>query len=490
MLRFLLNDTLVESDELSPDLTVLSYLRDYQGLCGTKEGCGSGDCGACTAVVVSLVNDKLCYRSINTCIAFVGSLHGCQLLTVEHLASPGKLHPAQQAMVDCHGSQCGFCTPGIVMSIFALTKNHTRPAAASGQRDVIDQALGGNLCRCTGYRPIVDAARMALDACCSSSYRDTFSAEAAATIAQLKSLQSDDSTAHGAFYRPRSIAAVCELRAQYPDASILAGGTDLALLVTQRHRKLKQIISLQHVEELNYCTERDAHWCIGAAYPLADFQQHFEAQCVDIGALLKRFGSTQVRNRGTVGGNIANASPIGDLPPLLIALRAQLVLQSSVEQRVIAIEDYFIDYRKTVLRADEILVEIRIPQSSLPAAADGPIVKIYKISKRLDDDISAALAVFQLTMKGAEVSSLSAAFGGMAAVPKRAVALEQVLTGKPLDEAVLALADAALEADFKPISDARASEWYRLQVCKNLLRRLAVEVNDSRTATRVIDYVG
>lgn len=483
MLQFLLNDIMVEEENLAPDLTVLDYLRNHRQLTGTKEGCASGDCGACTAVLVSVQNAALVYRSLNTCITFVGSLHGKQLITVEYLAIQGSLHPVQQAMVDFHGSQCGFCTPGFVMSTFALQQNVDCSTTSDHQQhEMIEEYLGGNLCRCTGYRPIIQAAKSVLELPSADDQR--FSAANEAIIGLLESIA--PRTHSGGFYRPTTVDQVCTLRSSLPAARLLAGGTDLALEITQKLDQFDDVISLKEVTELDYCHCESDQWRIGAAFSLTDFLVRFGPLCSDLESVMKRFGSMQIRNQGTVGGNIANASPVGDLAPVLIALQGKVVLQSKSGQRVVELQDFFVSYKNTLLADDEIVREIRIPATVF---SDQWVTRIYKISKRAEDDISAVLAAFHVQMIGDTVSDLRVAFGGMAAIPKRAQALENALRGRELTADTILKAQQAIEKDFQPISDARASAEYRLQVSKNLLQRLAIEINQTDVQTRVSDYV-
>ena len=485
MLRFLLNNIIVEEDDLPADLTVLDYLRNYRQLTGTKEGCASGDCGACTVVVASVQNERLHYESINSCISFVGALHGKQLITVEHLAQGKKLHPVQQAMVVCHGSQCGFCTPGFVMSLFSMAKQGAVQSASA--RAHIDEHLGGNLCRCTGYRPIIDAAESVLQIGSDTS-ADHFSENESAVIKQLQSIQ--DTPSKDGFFRPKTLADIFLLREQYPEAPLLAGGTDLALEVTQKLNQYPAIICLKNVTELDYCRSERDYWQIGSAYTLSNFLSFFGALNPDIKRLLQRFGSTQVRNQGTVGGNIANASPIGDLPPLCIALGAQVMLASTSGERMLPLEEFFIDYKKTALQRGEIVSGLRIPHAALDTNdGENTQCKVFKISKRNDDDISAVCAVFCFQLDGERIKHIKAAFGGMAAIPKRALHLEKALLGQALTESVLAAAHDALAKDFQPITDARASADYRLQVSGNLLRRMAIEVGSIDGLKRVHDHV-
>ena len=466
MIRFLLNREEVAIGESRGDVTVLDYLRDLRQKCGTKEGCASGDCGACTVVVATVENDSLAYRAINSCITFVGALHGKQLITVEDLAADKKLHPVQQAMVEQHGSQCGFCTPGFVMSMFALYKNQPVASRKKVSRQTIEEYLGGNLCRCTGYRPIMDAALQATR----NVKADQFSQHESECIKKLQAI-AKDKPGMPCFHLPDSAPQLAELLQQYPHAQLLAGGTDLALEVTQQLKPIDNIIFLDRVAELRRIHRTDTHHEIGAAVPLSQCGDLLCDEYPDLGELLRRFGSAQIRNQATLGGNIANASPIADLPPVLIALDAEVVLQKGERQRSVAIENYFLDYKKTALAGGEFIRAIR-----LPVAKSGGCLKAYKVSKRIDDDISALCAVFFVARKGNLIETIRTGFGGMAAIPKRALRCEQALLGQPLDHHTLAKAQQALREDFQPISDVRASAAYRMTVAQNLLQRLFIEL--------------
>ncbi len=488
MLRYLYNDKIIHEPALAADLTVLDYLREYKQLCGTKEGCASGDCGACTVVLAErVVSDtgveELQYRTVNSCITFAGALQGKQLITVENLADQKTLHPSQQSMVDCHGSQCGFCTPGFVMSIFSAMKSHSEQEA---DREFIDEQLGGNLCRCTGYRPIVDAAVQAMG---QATQADKFSRNAKATLAQLKELAATDSADQSCngFFRPQTVTELCQLRADYPQAVVLSGGTDLALRVTQNLDSLDQIIMLGEIAELKFFDVESELIRIGAGLSLTEFRKRIADLCPDLEELLVRFGGTQVRNQATVGGNFANASPVGDLPPVLIALNTSVVLQSIRGQRSISAEEFFISYKNTSMQTDEFVREFSIPRSAFAATdkSQRVINRFYKISKRLDDDISAVCAAIHLVMEGETVVEVSTGFGGMAEIPKRALALEAVLVGRVLDNSCIEDSRQALKQDFAPIDDVRASAGYRMQVCENLLYRLASEIYSPEVATRV-----
>ncbi len=479
MIRFLLNQQLIETSPDRADLTILDYLRHRKQLYGTKEGCASGDCGACTVVLGEVHKDRINYSHINSCITLLGSLHGKQLLTVEHLQRGQQLHPAQEALVTHHGSQCGFCTPGFVMSLFALVKDHQPVRNSTQRKQKIEEYLGGNLCRCTGYRPIIDAAVETL----TTPQTDQFETGRRDTIKKLQTIQAMPDAGSDIFHIPASIDQLCTLIEHYPEARLSAGATDLALEITQQLSSIKRIILLTQVVELTRITEHDTQYEVGAAVSLTRVQALLARQYPDTRELLLRFGSRQIRNQGTIGGNIANASPIGDLPPVLIALGATLVLQQGTHQRTIDAEAYFIDYKVTALGQGEFIRSVRIPK-----ADKDHVLKIHKISKRLDDDISTVCVAFHVAIKDNRFESVRVAFGGMAAVPKRARHLETALRGKPVHTDTIAFAQQALESDFQPISDARASAGYRIQVAQNLLHRLYLELTAPHTPCRVTHH--
>lgn len=462
---------LAEVDNLAADTTILSYLRDALGRTGTKEGCASGDCGACTVVVVERDGETLSYEAINACIAPLGSLDGKQLITVEDLRDPdtGTLHPVQQAMVDSHGSQCGFCTPGFIMSLFSLYHNAGAEPVA---RETILEALGGNLCRCTGYRPIVEAAQRALQ----QAPHDAFTEHSAATVAALEHLQTTSAAAPsltdsgGAYHRPATVVELTSLLHEHPEARMVAGGTDLLLEVTQQLRPLTQLIDICAVDELDRVEITDEHIELGAAVTHRDAQDTLLADYPELAELIERFGSLQIRSRGTVVGNIANASPIGDWPPVLLALGATLQLRGDGGTRDVPIDAFFLDYRKTALQDGEFIESVRIPRRP-----ENLFLRAYKISKRFEDDISSVCGVFALRCQGEICQEARIAFGGMAAIPKRAASCEIALTSETLTEEALERAREALLADFEPISDARASADYRSLVAANLLRRIHYE---------------
>ena len=482
MIQFLLNQELRREHALDPNLTVLDYLREHLGKSGTKEGCASGDCGACTVVVGELHTqadgrERIRYRSLNSCLTFVSSLHGKQLISVEDLKHQGQLHSVQQAMVDCHGSQCGFCTPGFVMSLFALQKNSCAP-----DRHQAHEALAGNLCRCTGYRPILAAAEQA----CCARQPDQFDAQEAQTIARLKAIAPAETGELNCGDKrclvPLTVADLADLYDAYPQARLLAGGTDLALEVTQLHRTLAVMIYVGNIAELKRIEDFDDRLEIGAATALSDCYAALKAQYPDFGELLQRFASLQIRNQGTLGGNIGNASPIGDSPPLLIALGAQIVLCKGNTRRTLALEDYFIDYRVTARQDSEFIEKIIVPKGHA-------LFRAYKVSKRLDDDISAVCAAFNLKIDNGVISEARVAFGGMAATPKRAKSCEAVLVGATWNSATVEKACVALAEDFTPLSDFRASKEYRLLSAQNLLRKYFIELQTPHIETRVTAYV-
>ena len=454
MFRFLLNRQLVEIDNTSADITVLDYLRhnvhqdvpvNIERRTGTKEGCCSGDCGACTVVIGEPVNGELQYRTMNACIALLPTLHGKQLLTVEDLADGSALHPVQQAMVDNHASQCGFCTPGIVMSLFALYQSSYFNAM---------EALGGNLCRCTGYRPILDAAQTLAD----EAPTDQFADQKPEIFSALQALTAGESMI------PTDEDQLAKYLEQYPEARILAGGTDLGLEVTQQLKSIKRLVYIKNIKSLQAISVIDKTIVVGAAASFTDLKPILQKELPEFAAMLERLGAQQVRNQGTMGGNIANASPIGDAPPVLLALDATLELRRGEVSRVISIEDFYLDYKKTTLQESEFVARIHIPRKA-------PNLKVYKVSKRYGDDISTVLSAINLTVEDRQITAARIAFGGMAAIPKRAYLCEQALVGQTFNQQTLAIAKEAILSEFNPLSDVRASREYRLQCACNLLER-------------------
>lgn len=463
-LRFLLGEEERRISGAEPTRTVLHYLREDEHLCGTKEGCAEGDCGACTVMTAERAADgRLRFRPVNACIMFLPALDGKQLLTVEHLAGQeGGLHPVQQAMLDHHASQCGFCTPGFVMSLATLHRE-----GAAFERGAVAEALAGNLCRCTGYRPIIDAADAAL-----SGDAQPGEEALAAALARLGTAETtlDLVGGTGRFIAPRSLAELTALLAAEPHALLLGGGTDIGLWVTKQQKRLPLLIATEQVAEMRVTTQRDDRLIIGGAVTYADAAAALTRFQPAAAPLLRRIASRQIRERGTIGGNIGNASPIGDMPPLLMALGAVLVLASAQGERRLPLEEFFHAYRQTALRPGEVISAIEIPRT--PAETR---VAAYKVSKRFDQDISAVCAGFALRLEGGRVRHVCLAYGGMAAIPARAIRAEAALIGQLWSEGAVRAAMAAMAGDFTPLSDMRASAAYRARVAQNLLLKFYLE---------------
>jgi xanthine dehydrogenase large subunit len=465
----------VEFGGFDPQLTVLEWLRTNANRQGSKEGCAEGDCGACTVVVGELDGGSIRYRAINACIQLLATLDGKQLITVEDLQSDdGRLHPAQQAMVDQHGSQCGFCTPGFVMSLFAMYHSPQPADGSASERWRIDQDLAGNLCRCTGYAPIVRAASQLLN----GPREDGFSSRQAEIAALLQEIQRGQGLelvfGSRRFFAPLTLDELCRLLQANPDAAMVAGATDLGLWITKQQRVIDTLIYLGRVAELQAMVVNESTgWMeIGAAVTYSDAMASLVGLYPDFQPMLSRLGAVQVRNAGTIGGNIANGSPIGDMPPALIALGAQLVLSSSQGQRTIDLQDFFIEYGRQDLRPGECIEKILLP---LPSP--GHLFRVYKLSKRFEQDISAVCAAFSLQRDGSRVTAARICFGGMAGVPKRATACEQALAGQEWNLDTMNRARDALSQDFEPISDWRASAAYRTLAAQNLLHRFFLETS-------------
>ncbi len=478
--RFILAGKVEEIRLCGPTDTVLDYLRKRKKLTGSKEGCAEGDCGACTVVLAEVVDDQLHYKAVNSCIAFLPTLDGKQLITIEDLQQEdGSLHPVQQAMVDQHGSQCGFCTPGFVMSLFAMYHDrHEQPPT----REQINQTLAGNLCRCTGYAPIISAAQQSM----AGSRSDQFMQCEHTVVEQLKALRSEQMLATGnsgqQYFAPTTIAELCTLLDTYPHATMVAGATDVGLWVTKQLQQPETIIYIAHVEELQRieCNENTGELSIGAAVTYTQAMPHILNAYPDFEELLIRLGALQVRNAGTVGGNIANGSPIGDMPPGLIALDARLVLAGSGGERTIRLEDFFIAYGRQDLQPGECVARIL-----LPPARDQQYFRTYKVSKRTEQDISAVCAAFNIEIINKKVLNARICYGGMAETPRRAGHCEDQLTGQPWNEHSIDAAIQALGDDYQPITDMRASANYRMLVAQNLLRRFYIETSDPDFAVRI-----
>ena len=466
-IRFLLDGDVITVADVEPTQSVLNYLRENLRRTGTKEGCAEGDCGACTVVVAELDGGEVRTRTVNACLQFVPVLDGKALFTVESLKQPdGALHPAQQAMVTCHGSQCGFCTPGFVMSLFELYARNTANGARAGERE-IRTALTGNLCRCTGYRPIIEAGERMFDL-------PRVELDRAALTRQLRDIHRTEMLEYRAsgstFFAPRTLAELAQLRAARPAATILAGNTDVGLWVNKQLRDLGDILYTGEVADLKWMEEKvDGYW-IGAAVPLEDAYALLVRNYPELTELWERFASPPIRNAGTLGGNVANGSPIGDSMPALIALGATVVLRSTRGTRTLPMEDLYVAYQRKAMAPDEFVEAVEVPKRAANLR-----YRAYKVSKRYDSDISAVCAAFAIRLDGDRIAQCRVAFGGMAATPKRAPNAEAALTGKPWSEATAAAAAQALASDFKPLSDMRASAGYRLRVAQNLVTRFHLE---------------
>jgi xanthine dehydrogenase small subunit len=479
-LRFVLDGRLVSIDRPPPTMTVLDYLREVRGRRGTKEGCAEGDCGACTVVLGERSNGGVRYRAVNSCIRFLPTLDGKELVTVESLQQPsGARHPVQQSMIDHHASQCGFCTPGFVMSLFALYLQRSRPS-----RDQVLEALEGNLCRCTGYRPIIDAGMRQGDYPEPErwSREDARSGERIDALERLAEERAGASLSYPGYHAPRSLDELSAALLAQPDAVVLAGGTDVGLWVTKQLRELSPLIFLGDVPELSAIEERPKELWIGAAVTLADAWPALLRGFPELEEQAARFASPPIRNSATLCGNLANGSPIGDSIPAMIALDARIELRKGSVTRRLALEDFYLGYQNKALDKGEFLTGVAIP-----AAPRGRLLASFKVSKRIDQDISSVCATFCVSLGRDRVLSARLAFGGMAAIPCRAREAERALLEHGWSLAGIEASSAALAADFEPLSDLRASSAYRLQVAGNLLRRFFLQNQSVRPALRTGD---
>ena len=438
---FLLNGETVEV-ETPATQTLLDWLRGTRGLTGTKEGCNEGDCGACSVIVT----DETSKRALNACILFMPQLHGKSVRTVEGIAGPnGEMHPVQSAMVDHHGSQCGFCTPGFIASMAA--------GHANGRTDH-DDMLAGNLCRCTGYAPIIRAAKAA-----ESDPVPVWMNEGQAPIAPAP-------------FAPETLDALCAWYAANPDATVIAGATDVGLWVTKQLRQLDNVVFLNRCRDLQQITETIT---FGAGVTMVDVHQTLKTYHPSYAEMVRRYGSEQVRGAATIGGNIANGSPIGDNPPALIALGATLHLRHGEATRSIPLQDFFIAYGKQDRAKGELVTGVTIPKSA-------PALRVYKLSKRFDQDISAVCGAFNVTVSGGKVQAAVIAFGGMAGTPVRAAAVENALIGMPWTNETVQAALPAFTQDYTPMTDMRASAAYRLEAAQNMLLRYFAELSGQATS--------
>jgi xanthine dehydrogenase small subunit len=477
----------VTLDRFDPTLTLLDYLRIHERAVGTKEGCNEGDCGACTVVLRRVKNGGVVHQPVNACILLAGMAHGAEVVTVEDIAPAGALHPVQAAMVQHHGSQCGFCTPGIVMSLYALHESGERPVT----RAAINDQLAGNLCRCTGYRPIVDAALQACAEPTQTSPLDTLATmQALLELADGEDVFVGDETRF--FAAPATREALAALYARHPDATLVAGATDVGLWITKQMRPITKLIWLGRVAGLAEVDDSAEALVLGAGVSHSDALPLLASIDPDLGEIMRRFGSAQVRTSGTVGGNIANGSPIGDLAPALIALGATLTLQragdgengdnGALVSRNMPLEAFFLAYGRQDRQPGEFVAALTIPR-----LAKAEHVRATKISKRFDEDISTVMMALKLRLDGRRIAEARLAFGGMAATPKRAPATEAALTGLSLDDRTGWMAAVStLATDFTPIDDQRASAHYRRRVAEAAVRKALMEMADSSTqATRL-----
>ncbi|MGU3574431.1 xanthine dehydrogenase small subunit [Brucellaceae bacterium C25G] len=468
-IHFYLNDQLVVLDRVKADHTLLDFLRLDRQMRGTKEGCAEGDCGACTVLVGRLFNGELLYETVNACIRFVGSLDGCHVVTVEAVKAPdGGLHIVQQAMVDTDASQCGFCTPGFVMSLYGLWMQEKAPSVAR-----IEKALQGNLCRCTGYAAIIRAAESVVRS--GDLQGDLLVKHRADMIEKLKILKDDcrvEIEHEGQWLIiPADVDDLAVVMEENPNAVLVAGSTDVGLWVTKLMRSITPTIFIAGLDELSMIKEDANHIRIGAGVTYSASYRVMQRNFPQLRELWNRIGGEQVRNQGTIGGNIANGSPIGDTPPALIALKASIVLRKGTTRRKVLLQDYFIEYGKQDRQKSEFVETIEIPK-----ADENTRFAVYKITKRMDEDISAVCGGFSVKLDAEDrVTEAIFAYGGMAGTPKRGSKAESAVLGKVWNETAIELAIAALSQDFTPLSDWRASADYRVLVAKNLLRRFFLE---------------
>lgn len=482
MIRFNLNGRWIEDSKIDPDCTILKYLRTTLMQTDVKEGCAAGDCGACTLMLGEMTAHGIEYHTLNACIALMANVHERYLLTPSGIGRAGQLHPAQQALVDCHGSQCGFCTPGFVMSLANLyqqTGLHVQQSVLTDKQ--IHAALSGNLCRCTGYRPIIEAAhKMAeLPAC---DIRD-ISARSGIQIfnPQTESLspaapQALQDINGRRLFMPLTEEQLKALLRDYPNACLWAGGTDVSLEITQRFKQFDTIICLNRITTLAQTQIQDEQLWLGATVTYSQAEHELADLFPSLVQLLQRIGSRQIRNTGTLGGNIANASPIGDTPPVFLALKATLEIDGNYGRREVAISDFYLGYKQTVLQSGEYLRAIRINKLQR-----GESLTLHKISKRYDDDISAVLFALYLNVQNGIIQQTRLACGGMAATPLRALKTEQALIGQPFTEKTFLQAAEFIDQDYQPLSDVRASKEYRLQVTRNLLLKSYLELTAGQT---------
>ena len=469
IVKFVLNNEICELNNPDPNQTILNFIRTKLKKTGTKEGCAEGGCGACTVVLGELKKNEIIYKAINACIAFIPTLQGKQLLVVEDLVTEkGDLHPVQEAMVKYHGSQCGFCTPGFVMSLFSMYKNHN-----SYNNELINDSIAGNLCRCTGYRPIIDAAK-SLNKIDKS---DQFKKNKKNIIKLLKKINLKNISIENKgkkYFSPRTIKELKKVIKKNSNSHFLSGGTDLSLIVTKERKDINNIINLQAIDELDFIKEKNNNIEVGAATPLIKFEKFILKYYPDFNSVLKRYGSVQIRNVCTIGGNIATASPIGDTLPILLSLNSEIVIETTKNKKILPLKNFFLGYRKTKLKKGEFIYSIKIP------IYKNNVFKAYKISKRFDDDISSLCASFNLEIVNKKIKKAIIAYGGMAEIPKRATNCENFLNNTNLSLDNFEKAKNFLEKDFTPIDDMRATKDYRIEVAKNLLIKFFLEIKSNK----------
>ena len=468
-IQFIYNNKIHKIKNPNPNQTILDFIRSDLKKTGTKEGCAEGGCGACTIVLGELKNKKLIYKSINSCISFLPIINGKHLILIENLSSgSNKLHPVQEAMVKFHGSQCGFCTPGFVMSMFAMYKNFSKFSD-----EIIDETLSGNLCRCTGYRPIIDAAK-SLN---SRNTNDVFKKNEKKIINMLKKIQGRDieiSYKNKKYFAPKSLINLKRILKNNSNIKFLSGGTDLSLEVTKQRGEIEKIISLNSIKELKFIKKTKKFIEIGSGVSLYEFQNEIKSYYPDFHNILKRYGSVQIRNVGTLAGNIVTASPIGDSLPLLLSLDSRIKIQTLKGIKIIPLHEFFLSYRKTKLKNGQFLYSVEIPINKKN------LFKAYKISKRFDDDISSVCASFNFLIQKNIILKANIAYGGMSEIPKRASIIEKALTNSVFSEETFSKVKHLIDEDFSPIDDMRASKNYRSDVAKNLIMKFFYEVNSKK----------
>ena len=467
-IKFIYKNKIHEVINPDPNETILNYVRKKLNKTGTKEGCAEGGCGACTLVLGELKKNKIYYKAINSCIAFVPILDGKQLILVEDLSSDGNLHPVQKAMVDFNGSQCGFCTPGFVMSIFAMYKNNS-----TYNENIIKDSIQGNLCRCTGYKPIVDAAK----SLSKKKKIDQFSRYKKNTLSLLKKIKSTNIEIindNKRYFAPKSLKQLKKIIKKEKNFQLISGGTDLSLMVTKERKDLNSLIYMNSIDELNYIKEKNGYIEVGAATPLIEFESYIEKYFPDFSNILRRYGSVQIRNVCTIAGNLGTASPIGDTLPMLLSLDSKVVISDKNKNKILPLNDFFISYRKTKLKRGQFIHSVKIP------ILRKNIFKAYKISKRIDDDISSVCASFNFEINNNKIKNIKIAYGGMSSIPKRAFKCEKILSNSILSIKTINKAKRTLEKDFKPITDVRASKEYRMEIAKNLLEKCFIEITEKK----------